>query len=337
MKWKGVFSAIAGVIIIVILSFVVWRFFVSSEDGIYKQTRFVMHTYCTIQAYGSKKEANRAISLALDRIEEIDRKFNFRNPGTPLYKLNNTGTPVTDGEILDVVNEALSVSKITDGAFDITVYPLLRLWGFSGASQSLPARSKILGALGKMGYKNLILKDNKLRKTRDYISVDLGGIAKGYAIGEAVKVLKREGIEAALVDGGGDLYALGKLEGRPWKVGIRNPRGKGVIGVIEISDLSVVTSGDYERFFMKDGVRYHHIIDPKTGYPAKGLASVTVFTWNPVVADAWATALFVMGEKRGFALAEKTPDIETLMITTEGKVLISSGLKENLEIDRVEK
>ncbi len=125
---------------------------------------------------------------------------------------------------------------------------------------------------------------------------------------------------------------MGKLKEKDWKVGIRNPRGEGVIGVVEVSDLAVVTSGDYERFFEKDGVKYHHILNPKTGYPARGLTSVTVISPDPVFADAWSTALFVMGKEKGLELVEKTPNAETLMVTTEGEILYSSGLKENVKI-----
>lgn len=323
---------IGGVIIFLgAIFFLVGRPIVTKEK-IQKQTRFLMDTYCTIQAVGPKKVVNRAISLALDRMEEIDKKFNVLDPNSPLYEFNNKNMPVTDQEILDVFKIAQQISKESIGAFDITIYPLITLWGFYGDSPALPEKQKISEYLKKIGYKKLSIKNGKLTKLTGDVKIDLGGIAKGYAVSEAVKVLKGEGIKSALVDAGGDIYALGKLKGNPWKVGIRDPRGEGVIGVVEVSDLAVVTSGDYERFFEEDGVKYHHILNPKTGYPARGLASVTLISPDPVFADAWSTALFVMGKEKGLELVEKTPNAETLMVTTDGETLYSSGLKENLEI-----
>ncbi len=323
---------IGGLIIFLgAIFFLVGRPIVAKEK-IQKQTRFLMDTYCTIQAVGPKKVVNRAIQLALDRMEEIDKKFNVLNPNSPLYEFNNKNMPVTDQEILDLLKIAQQVSEESIGAFDITIYPLITLWGFYGDSPALPEKQKISEYLKKIGYKKLSVENGKLTKLKKDIKIDLGGIAKGYAVSEAVKVLEEEGIKSALVDAGGDIYALGKLKGKDWKVGIRSPRGEGVIGVVEVSDLAVVTSGDYERFFEKDGVKYHHILNPKTGYPARGLASVTVISSDPVFADAWSTALFVIGKEEGLNLVEKTPSAETLMVTTDGEILYSSGLKENLEI-----
>ncbi|MFQ5866907.1 MAG: FAD:protein FMN transferase [bacterium] len=332
MQKKKLLSIGGLVIILAVIFFLAGRSFIVTEEKIQKQTRFLMDTYCTIQAVGPKKVVNRAISLALDRMEEIDKKFNVLDPNSPLYEFNNKNIPTTDQEILDLLKIAQQVSKESIGAFDITIYPLITLWGFYGDSPALPGKQKISEYLKKIGYKKLFIKNGKLTKLKEDIKIDLGGIAKGYAVSEAIKVLKEEGIKSALVDAGGDIYALGKLKGKDWKVGIRNPRGEGVIGVIEVSDLAVVTSGDYERFFEKDGVKYHHILNPKTGYPARGLTSVTVISPDPVFADAWSTALFVMGKEKGLELVEKTPDTETLMVTTEGEILYSSGLKENLEI-----
>jgi len=156
----------------------------------------------------------------------------------------------------------------------------------------------------------------------------LGGIAKGYAVDEAVGILKQEGIQSALVDFGGDIYALGNFRNRPWNVGIRNPRGKGEVGGFELSDLSTATSGDYERFFEEKGVRYHHILDPKTGYPARGLRSATVISSDATLADAWSTAAFVLGRKTFLPLVDKTPGLRgAVLIALDGTITTSSNLK----------
>ena len=229
--------------------------------------------------------------------------------------------------MVSLIETADSVSMQSGGAFDITVFPLIKLWGFYEDTQHVPGEEELKRVLEQVDYHNLSVKNGTLYKQHAPVMIDLGGIAKGYAVKEAVRVLKADGISSALIDAGGDIYALGMINGKPWKVGIRNPRGEGVIGVLEISDLSVVTSGDYERFFEQDGVRYHHLLDPKTGYPARGLTSVTVVSADPALADAWSTALFVSGKEKGIELAERIPQIEALFVTSEGDILKTSGMK----------
>ncbi|MDD5686537.1 MAG: FAD:protein FMN transferase [Elusimicrobia bacterium] len=329
MKIKRLTYGILGTFIVFFALVFLWKNFFNKEK-IQKQTRFLMDTYCAIQVPGNT-EVLKIIDKALDRIEEIDRKFNALNPKSPIYEFNNNDVPISDPEIVGLIKICQQVSEQSNGSFDITVYPLVKLWGFYDKDMHVPAAKDIAECLKKIGYKNLLIKDGKLIKIKKYIKIDLGAIAKGYAVEEALKVLKNAGVKSALIDAGGDIYAIGKLKDKPWKVGVRNPRGEGVMGILEVSELSMATSGDYERFFEKDGVRYHHILDPKTGYPARGLMSVTVISPNPTLADAWSTALFVIGEK-GMDIVEKTSIAEAIMVTTENKILYSSGLKENLKI-----
>lgn len=317
------------IILIAVLGFLIFR--IKSAYSIQKQTRFLMDTLCSIQIPGGK-EVIPIIDQALDRMEEIDKKFNALMPGSPLYDFNHKNIPVTDKEIIDLTQIALEISKESNGLFDITIYPLVELWGFYSNSPHLPKKKDIDQALQKIGYKYLVIKDGKLVKLRNYIKIDLGSIAAGYAASEAMKVLQQAGIKSALIDGGGEIYVIGKLRGKPWKIGIRNPRGEGVIGVLELSDMAAATSGDYERFFEKDGVRYHHIIDPRTGYPAKGLTSVTIVTPANALADGWTTAVFVMGNEKGMEFIEEKPNSEAIIVTADGEALYSSGLKENLKI-----
>jgi len=299
-----------------------------------------MDTYCTVQIYANRGLAKRVLDKVFTRLEEIDKKFNVYRPGNELYKFNQDGTPIEDREIVDLVKIALKVSEESSGAFDITIFPLMNLWGFptrSGVTPHVPPQKAISECLKKIGYKNLVIKNNVLSSTRKGIGVDLGGIAKGYAADEVVKILKLMGIKSALIDLGGNIYAMGKHKGKPWKVGIKNPFGEGVIGVFEASDLSLVTSGVYERFFMENGMRYHHIMDPKTGYPSKGLESVTVICSVSTIADAWSTALFVLGPERGLKLAENKPDMECIMVTPKSEIICSRRLKEKLEIIKKQK
>lgn len=296
-----------------------------------KQIRFMMDTYVTVYTIGPRAKTVPAINAALDRMQAVDAKFNSRNPGSPVYAFNVRNVPITDREILDVVKLALQIAKDTDGAFDITVEPLIELWGFYGDSPRLPEPEEIQNCLKKVGYSNLVLSDNQLQKKKADVRIDLGAIAKGYAIGQAAEVLKDQGVTSALIDAGGDIYALGTKASEMWKVGIRNPRGDKILGYLEVEDLAVMGSGDYERFFERDGKRYHHIFDPRTGYPAAGLSGTTLVHPDPMVADGWNTALFVLGPEKGLDLVERIPGMEVLMVTTAGKVVYSSGLAHALK------
>jgi thiamine biosynthesis lipoprotein len=263
-------------------------------------------------------------------MEDIDRRFNALNPLSPVYQFNKNSIPIADRDIVDLVRTALDVAERTDGAFDITVYPLVELWGFYAKAPAVPEAAQIAECLKRVGWRNLAIEDGKLVKRQNGTEIDLGGIAEGYAVTEAVRVLKEAGIRSALVDAGGDIYAFGHVRGRPWRVGVRNPRGDGIIGAVDISDGSVSTSGDYERFFEKDGIRYPHIFDPKTGYPPRGVISATVVSSNAALADAWALAVFVMGAQKGLERIRELPGAEALVVTADGTTHVTPGLKARL-------
>jgi thiamine biosynthesis lipoprotein len=301
-----------------------------NPESVQKQTRFLMNTAVTIQLPGDATDLE-LIEKAFERMEEVDRKFNVLSAESPIYHFNHENVPITDPEVLALVETSLELSKESGGAFDITVYPLVDLWGFFRDAPAVPTPVDIAAGLKRVGWQQLRIEGGSLTKLNNDVEIDLGAIAKGYAVGEAVKVLKSKGVTSALIDAGGDIYAIGELGGRPWKVGIRKPRGEGVIGVLDVSDLTVVTSGDYERFFEKDGVRYHHILDPTSGFPAYGLTSVTVICDDPVRGDGLSTALFVLGAEKGMELVEDMPGVESIMVTKDGKVLVSQGLKGNME------
>lgn len=290
-----------------------------------------MDTYVTVFAVGPKKTTSRAIDLALDRMQEIDTKFNSLNPKSQVYAFNHRNEPISDGEIVEVIRSALEIAQATGGAFDITVAPLVELWGFYGSSPRLPQEQEIKDCLARVGYQYLSLVNSRLEKTKMDVNIDLGGIAKGYAVSQAAKVLKEEGVGSALIDAGGDVYALGKKGSGLWKVGIKNPRADDLLGYVEVENLAVMGSGDYERFFEKDGRRYHHIFNPKTGYPTEGVSGITLLYPDPMAADAWATALFVLGPKKAFEMVEKTPGMEAMMVTSSGEILYSSGLRDALK------
>lgn len=325
-------KVVAGLFLALLLvaGFLGVRLYNAKRFHLEKDVRLLMDTYVTIYAVGPKKITTRAIDLAFKRMQEVDTKFSIHNPESPLYAFNHRGVPVSDPEILDVVRFALEVSKETDGAFDITTAPLSELWGFYEDSPHLPTDQEIKKCLSRIGYKNLSINNGMLEKIKPDVRIDLGGVAKGYSISEAAKVLKDNGVMSALIDAGGDVYALGRKGRDLWKIGIRNPRASELLGYLEAEDIAVLGSGDYQRFFIKDGQRYHHILDPATGYPAEGLSSITLIYPDPMVGDAWTTAAFVLGPEKGLEAVEKMPGMEVLMITTSGEKYFSSGLKNQL-------
>lgn len=296
-----------------------------------KRTVFLMDTLVSVYAVGPKHMVSPPMELALKRMREIDVKFNAHNPKSPIYAFNHFGTPITDNEVLGVVQAALKVSELSEGAFDITTFPLSRLWGFADKNPRVPSYEQIRRVLKDVGYRHLILSPGKLTKDGPGVEIDMGGIAKGYAVGEAVKVLRENGVASALVEAGGHVYALGKRGRGYWKVGIRDPRGDGMLGYVEVEDMAVLGSGDYERFFFGDGKRYGHILDPRTGYPAEGMRAVTIIYRDPMVADALAKVPFVLGLSRGRDIISAIPGMEAIMVASDGAITYSSGLKGRLK------
>lgn len=302
----------------------------SSKFHLETQTYLMMDTFVTISVPGPKKISLPAINLTFQRLKEIEVKFNSLNPESPIYAFNHKNIPISDPEILELIKVSLQVSKESEGAFDITVAPLVELWGFYGKSHQIPKGEEINEALKTVGYQYLLLNNGKLTKDDKEVRIDLGGIAKGYALREAVKVLKTQGISFALIDAGGDIYALGRKNNKLWRVGIRNPRQKGLLGYVEAEDTAVISSGDYERSFIKDGKRYHHIFNPKTGYPtAEGVAAVTLIHPDPILAQAWAKIPFILGAQLGLKLLEGIPGMQAMLITDSGEILYSGGVKKD--------
>ncbi len=310
-----IFSFTVGIILLVLI---LWIFFKEDPDNIQSQTRFLMDTFFTIQVPGDI-DVLKDIEKAFERIEEIDIKFNAFNPESPVYKFNTNGIPITDHEIVELVQKALDVSIKSNGNFDITLFPLSTLWGFFDESPKVPNKEDLDNTLKSIGYENIFIDKGELKKKKETTKIDLGSIAKGYALNEAKRILEQSGITSALIDGGGDIYALGAYNNQPWVIGIRNPRGEGVVGSLELKDMAVVTSGDYERVFEEGGKKYHHILNPETGFPAEGLASVTVISPDPALADAWATAFFVLGKEKTLEILKKLHSIEVFLITDDGE------------------
>ncbi len=308
------------------------------EESIYRKSDILMDTIVTITVVSvSPEKAEQSIEKAFAKIKGLEKELNFFSQESDIAEVNrNAGIkPVkVSEETFRLLETANSISERTEGRFDITVGPLLSLYDFQ--KKIRPSAELIREKLSFVGYEYMALNSNTrtvfLKKKG--MMVDPGGITKGFAADAAVEVLKKEGIKSALVAVAGDIRCYGlKPDGKPWKIGIRDPRGKtedDLIATIDLTDMAISTSGDYIRFFVEDGRRYHHIIDPKTGYPASGVISVTVIGPLAVYTDSLATAIFVSGIEKGLKTAE-TFGYETLMVDRNGKFHLTEGLRDRIE------
>lgn len=255
-----------------------------------------------------------------------------------------SGKPVRiGGETFDVLKHALWIADRSEGAFDITVGAFKGLWKFDEDNDgTLPSDSAVKQRLRLVDYHDVILdpRQSSVALRRPGQQITLGGIAKGYIVDRAVAVLRTDGFKDFLVQAGGDLYAAGQRGDRPWRVGVQDPRaarsdGKAAdasFAMITLSDAAFNTSGDYERFIIKDGKRYHHILDPRTGYPVAHTRSVTVLAPSSFLADTLDTALFVMGTEKGLAFAKSLPAVEVLIVDGDNQVHTTPGLAGKLTL-----
>lgn len=305
-----------------------------SEDKPVVKTNFQLDTLIKISAYGDG--ASEAIDAAFERIAEIDKRMNARTSDSEVTAINAAAgkNPVkVSADTFFVIKRGLYFSELSGGKFDITVGPLVNLWGIGTDKARVPERREIDEALKLINYRDVLIDENEktVMLKRPGMAIDLGGIAKGYAADEVIRVLKERGIKSAVADLGGNVYVFGKKpNGQPWKIGIQDPfkqRGE-IFATIEAEDKTLVTSGVYERFFEQGGKRYHHLLDTSTGYPVEnGLVSVTIIGNTSIDADALSTTVFSMGLQRGMELVESLPDIEAIFVTKDREVYVSSGVE----------
>ena len=282
------------------------------NQQLYKDNRVMMGTF--VEVVSADK---RAGGIAFEEIKRIENLLSKYNPQSEVSQLNKLGKLKVSPETFYIIKKAIEFWRLSDGTFDITVAPLVDLWGFTGKKYNLPKDEEIKNTLKLVGSEKIILHDsnNVVEFKTPGTKIDLGAIAKGYAVDCAVEKLKEAGIRSCLINAGGQIYCLGDNFGTPWKVAIKNPRGKTVIGYLNLKDKAVATSGDYEQYFFKNNKRYSHILNPKTGYPAdSGIVSVTVVAQDGLTSDALATAIFVLGKAKGQALVKRFPDIEVKII-----------------------
>jgi thiamine biosynthesis lipoprotein len=245
----------------------------------------------------------------------------------------NDGVRVSP-ETVEVIKRAQEGSKLSDGAFDITVGPLVQLWRKARERGMPPEMEEVKETLNLVNFTNLKTHyGGKVSLRKKGMNIDLGGIAKGYAVDRAFELLKGLGYRNLVVNAGGDLRVGGSKPEGPWSIGIQHPRDpEKIIARISLSDTAVATSGDYEKFFIHQGKRYHHILNPKNGFPAKGCQSVTILHKEGITADALATAIFVLGPEKGYALCQKLEGVDCLIVDKEGDTTLSPGLKGRISL-----
>jgi len=272
--------------------------------------------------------------------DRLDGLMSVWKDGSDVLRLNAAAgdhpVPVS-ADTLQALQAARQVSEWTGGKFDVTFGALSDLWKFDqDQDDRIPDPAEIRRRLPLIDYRKLVV-DVGARTAflqQKGMRAHLGGIGKGYAVQDAVRMLRDSGLKDFVIQAGGDLYVGGVRGDRPWRLGINDPRGPGgdSFAVVELRDSTFSTSGDYERFFMKDGVRYHHIIDPGTGQPARGCRSVTIVADSPLLADGLSTGVFLLGPEKGMALIERLPHVEGVIVSDKNEVLISSGLRDAVTI-----
>ena len=271
-------------------------------------TRILMGTTVEISL---KEDNQRAADKAYGEIARLEGIFSSYDPGSSVSRITDTagrGWLRVPSEVIEVLDIALHISRLSDGAFDPTFGPLGKLWDFSpDTKKQLPTKKEIRRLRPLVNYRGVKVGHVQSVVMLDKVgmTLNLGGVAKGYIVGRAFEALKEEGIEWAIIKAGGEITAFSVKEDELFEVGVQDPRDTGrIIGTLLVPSGAVSTSGDYERFFIKDDVRYHHIINTKTGYPARGLQAVTIVSKDPTLADALSTAVFVMGRDKGMKLID---------------------------------
>lgn len=294
-------------------------------------TEFLLNTVCEITLYEGGDDA--LIEQAFSLCKEYEEKFSRTIETSEISQINQSqGMPVTvSPETAKLIDFALQYSALTDGAFDITIGSVSSLWDFSSDTPSVPDGQTVAQALQTVDYRNVVVEGNTVTVPAG-TQLDLGAVAKGYIADRCVEFLKENGVTRGIVNLGGNVCVIGeKAENTPWNVGIQRPFAEHteIIGSVHVSDCSVVTSGIYERCFEQDGVLYHHILDPKTGFPAQtDLESVTILAASSAQADALSTASFLLGSEKAMDLIEQTEGAECILIQTDGTVLLSSGIEQ---------
>jgi len=316
--------------------------YISMESA--RRDVLMMDTFVSVLADG--RQAEKVLDDAIVEMQRLEALLSAHVAGSDVYRINNArGEQVSvSAETIEVLAVAEEAFRKSNGAFDVTIGAVLKLWGFGTDDRRVPSAAELLEVMAGVGFANVEFsrEDQWVRLKHPGTRLDFGGVAKGYIVDRAAEFISSRGIRHAVVDAGGDVRIVGgrpnipRWRGaRPARVGVQDPVTRAnLIAVVSVMDAAVLTSGDYERYFMEDGVRYSHIIDPRTGRPVQGLSSVTIVASKAAVADALATAVMVLGPEAGMSLIEALDGVEALLITAEQELIMSSGMAALTEVLR---
>ncbi len=309
------------------------------SQEIFKRTLKLMGTRFDITVVAqNEKEGNESIDLAIKEISRIEKIISSWDPNSQTSAINkNAGIEAVqvDPELFDLIDRAIKISKLSSGAFDISYASMDRIWKFDGSMTKMPSKEAIQKSVAKVGYENIILdwEDSSVFLKEKGMKIGFGAIGKGYAADKAKALLISKGVKAGIINASGDLNAWGvQPDGKDWLVAITNPLDKAkAFAWLPIHDSAVITSGNYEKFVRFDGVRYSHIIDPRTGYPTSGIVSVSIFSASAELADALATAVFVMGVETGLDFINQLKGVECIIVDETNKMYSSDSLNLKME------
>ena len=293
---------------------------------------FAMDTTMTIRVFGGSDDLLQSLQK---RVNGIENQVSVTREGSDIYRLNHEGNTTASPDTEIIMNRALDICEETEGALDVSVYPVVREWGFTTGEYHVPSSEKLEELIASVDYKKVESTEEGFC-IPDGMAVDLGSVTKGYTGDVLAAMIRADGVKSAILDLGGNIHTVGKKQnGSFWRVAVRSPEGTGLVGVLEVADEAVITSGGYERFFEdEDGNIWWHIIDPETGYPAKnGVISMTIVGKEGIRCDALSTALFVMGPERAADFWRTHGDFEMIMITESGDLFITPSLNERFTPD----
>lgn len=331
-KHKSIWLCLLLIIVTVSAGMVYRNFFVLPYEQ-HEKTVYAMDTQITLTAYGTKGE--EGLEAAEQEIYRLEKLLSATDEHSDIYAVNHSGgsaVPVAD-DTAEAVAFALAMADNTGGALEPTLYPVVRAWGFTTGQYRIPSDDELAGLLSLTDYKKVLVQKNAILLP-DGMELDLGAVGKGFAGDKVISLLKEQGIRSALINLGGNVQALGtKPDGSNWRVGIKSPDSSDYLGIVNVADCAVVTSGAYERFFIgADGRKYGHIINPADGRPVNnGVLSVTIIAPQGRTADALSTAMFVRGKDEAIAYWQAHRDFEMILLTDEQRIYITEGIADSFE------
>lgn len=333
-KIRNIISNIVSVLLVMMLLMILYvgyRSIAARYTGV-SQSRYMMGTFFEIKVNG--KNTGEHVKAALEKVREIAGLINYYDDKSELSAVNNMAgiSAVAVGrDTFEIIDKALRMSRRSGGAFDLTIGPLTDIWNFGAKThKEIPSGNELVYAQHLVNYGNVLVnpQNETVKLLYPGMKIDLGGVGKGYAISKARAILVQRGVKSAIISAGSSIAVIGDNKGRPWRIGIKDPRHPDdMIGVVMLqAGQALSTSGDYENYFEFGGKRYHHVLDPSTGMPAGETRSVTVICNDATEADMLSTAIFVMGPIRGLAFVSTLPETQAVIIDKDGKVITTPGL-----------